>query len=627
LTYIRENFYGGIILSQFIFEVKNLTHSSPDGYLDNVNLNLGYKEIHALIINNSLEQNVFLQSIKNVLDFQDTHGEFKFKDKIFKKNKHSKNKISILYQKPLLISNFSIAENLNFSNIPTRGILPLIDWNTLKNRSINLLEKLDFPFHYNTKVRDLSEENKKIVYIAKVFMQNSEVIIMHEPMEGLSPKNVSKLYNIIKKYKDDGGSIIYISKQWEDTLKIADRISILSKGKIIDEMSIEEAKSDPRRLLREFGNYNFKASDKYRDDDTQSVLDAVFKAAEFLTSEYELKDVLLLLAKEVTKVLNADGCSIKLIDEYTSSIIDDYEFRNKELQAQLTREAILRIAKENNIFYANANDIEFNSMFEKINNVKTMICIPVLIRKQVTGIIQISYEKFYVYSKEEHKYLSALARQAAIAIEDTRLMGRSALLQESHHRIKNNLQSIVGLIELQKAFLKNNPDVSIDDLLDGIINRIKSIASVHNLLSKDKLARSIINVKKIIEAIINIINDDTNIVIHLDLDDIFIPYNKATSIALIINELVINCVKHAFLGMDSGTINIYLKRTDDHIFLSVSDNGCGLPENFDTNKMDSLGISILHGIVASDFQGEMKFIVKEGTTVEIILPTQKIFLH
>jgi hypothetical protein len=118
-----------------------------------------------------------------------------------------------------------------------------------------------------------------------------------------------------------------------------------SKGKITDEMSVGEAKSDPRKLLRELGSYNDMINDKYSDNDTHSVLDAVIKATEFLTSEYELKDVLLLLTKEVTKVMKADGCSIKLIDEYTWSIIDDYEFKNKELQAQLR----LNLAEQNQL--------------------------------------------------------------------------------------------------------------------------------------------------------------------------------------------------------------------------------------------------------------------------------------
>ncbi|MEW9678067.1 histidine kinase dimerization/phosphoacceptor domain -containing protein [Lentibacillus sp. L22] len=148
---------------------------------------------------------------------------------------------------------------------------------------------------------------------------------------------------------------------------------------------------------------------------------------------------------------------------------------------------------------------------------KTIICIPVLIRSQVTGIIQVYYEDFYVYSSDESRYLAALARHAAMAIEDTRLMGRSALLQESHHRIKNNLQSIVGIISLQRNFVQQNATQSVNDILDNIISRIKSISAVHDLLSKDKLGRSIINVKEIIEEIISYSNYNSNFAIHLEM--------------------------------------------------------------------------------------------------------------
>lgn len=615
------------MVANFIFECKNLTNNSPDGSFKNFNFNLGYSEIHAFIIKNSSEQKIFIESIMKLLDNPHAQGEIWFKDQVL--NENDAKRISILHQKPLLIENFTVSENLHLSNLPKRTFMPFIDWGKIKRNSKKVLDDFDFDIDNRSKVCHLSDEDKRLVYITSVFLQNPKVIIMHEPMEGLSPAKATRVYRAFKQFKEENGSIIYITKQWEDAIKIADRISILSNGIIIDEMPAEEAKSDPQRLLMQIEEYNFKDNGRYTNHDQISILDTVFKAAEFLTSEYELKDVLLLLANEVTRIMNADGCSIKLIDEFTWSIIDDIEFKNKkEIHAQLTKEAILKIAKENDIYYTNQNDKEFTSLFEKCVNVKTIICIPVLIRSQVTGVIQLSYESLYVYSKEESKYLSALARHAAIAIEDTRLLGRSALLQESHHRIKNNLQSIVGILSLQKEFISNSPDQSIDQLLDSLINRIKSIASVHNLLSKDKLGRSIINVKQIIEAIIHIMNDNPKIVINLDLDDIFIPYSKATSIALIINELVTNCLKHAFTEMDSGIIKIKCKRMEDYIFLSVQDNGKGFPSNFNIDTIDSLGLTILKGLTSSDFQGEMNIHTeKDGSAIEIKLPTEQIFLH
>lgn len=325
--------------------------------------------------------------------------------------------------------------------------------------------------------------------------------------------------------------------------------------------------------------------------------------------------------------MNADGCSIKLIDEPTWSIIDDFEYKKSQhLQLQLTKEAIIQLATDNNIFYTNEKDRKFHSLFNKIENIKTFICVPVLIRSQVTGIIQIYYENLYVYTKEESKYLSTLARHAAIAIEDTRLMGRSALLQESHHRIKNNLQSVIGLVSLQKSYVQMNPSTPIDAILDNIITRVKSIAAVHHLLSKEKLGRSIINVKEIIEEVINLMDIHEKIDIKSDVDDIFIPYSIATSIALIVNELVNNSLKHAFPSNQNGSIHVSCKREDEQIVIIVKDNGVGLPNHFNMDRTDSLGLTILQGIVSNELHGEMNLYSDSGTTAEIYVRTENIFL-
>ncbi|MCL7746843.1 histidine kinase dimerization/phosphoacceptor domain -containing protein [Halalkalibacter alkaliphilus] len=615
-------------MSDILFEIRNLTYSNSEGNIDDISLNLVNNEIHALVVKSSSEQSILIESLINLQENQSVDGTFRIKGKLLNNRTIDRNTLALLHQKPKLINDFTVAENLSLGSIPTRGFLPFVHWRKVKQKAKDILEKTDFELNHKTKAKNLSKENKRIVNILSVLLRNPEMIVMHEPMEGLSAKNASKLMKIIQQYKDDGGSILYITKQWEEALKIADRISILSKGKIKDEMAADIAKKDPQRLLRQLEDYNYKDRDGVKDDETQNVLEAVFKAAEFLTSEYELKDVLLLLAKEVTKVMGADGCSISLIDEQTWSIIDRFEFKKKqELQAQLKKDAIIKIARENGIYYTSQHNRVFTSLFEKIDNVKTVICIPVLIKSQVTGIIQMFYEDFYVYSKDESKYLSAFARHAAIAIEDTRLMGRSALLQESHHRIKNNLQSIVGLIALQKRFVDKHPENSVEETLDNIISRVKSIAAVHDLLSKDKLGRSIINVKDIIEAIVSFNNVDPNIIINLDLENIFIPYNKASSIALIINELLTNCYKHAFRERETGIISIVCKRIHDSVELSVSDNGRGIPEDFDLNKLDSLGLTILKGIVTSEFRGEMEITGEGGTNIISRFPTERIFLH
>lgn len=609
-----------------VFEIKHLTYNSSDGAIDDINLTVKPGEVHGLIINNSSEQSLFVKAIQEI----DKHSkaELYFKDVKYSKNEIPDKNVVIMHQKPQLIKNFSVAENISLSQMTRYRFLPLISWRKLNHIAKEKLEALKFDIDPTTKVYKLSRENKKCVYIASVFNKDPEVIIMHEPMEGLTPDNITKLYQTIQNYVKKGGSVLYITKQWEETLKIATRISILSKGKIIDELSADAAKRDPQRLINKIEKYNYKNAEEASDEEMQAVLDAVIKAAEFLTSEYELKDVLQLLAKEVTKVMNADGCEIHLMDGKTSTIIDQFEHKKIQTKLKIKEETNHKISHNNDIFYSNSDDPNFEKLFTEMDNIKTLISLPVQIRSQITGIIHIFYKDYYVYSKEEFKYLTAFSKHAAIAIEDTRLLGRSALLQESHHRIKNNLQSIVTLISLQKSFLKKEQPQDMQAILNNIINRIKSIAAVHDLLSKDELGRSIIDVKKIIETIVSYTTLPEDIAIHLDLDNILIPYNKATSIALIVNELITNCLKHAFDNHVGGDIVILCKKTSDQIHLSVRDNGSGFPETFDQKKPETLGLSIVYSIVNNEFKGKIELTTEPvGAMIEIDLPTDRIFVH
>lgn len=609
-----------------IFEIRHLKYYSSDGFIDDLNISVSPGEIHAIIINNSSEQNLFIKAIQEIDN--DSKAELYFSGIQSLKRQISDEKVVIMHQKPQLIKNFTVAENISFTRLTSHRFLPLISWKKVKSNALNILESLKFDVDPSAKVQKLSRESKKLVYIASIFNKTPKVIIMHEPMEGLSPDNIEKLFKSIRKFVDLGGSIMYITMQWEETLKIADRISILSKGRVIDELDIDSAKRDPQRLINKIEKYNYKHSDENADLEIKTVLDAVIKAAEFLTSEYELKDVLELLAKEVTNVMNADGCEIQLIDGNTSSMIDQFEYMRTEMKHKVSSETNTRIIKSNDIFYSNSNESNFFSFFDEADNIKTIISVPVQIRSQITGIIHIYYQDHYVYSKDEYKYLIAFSKHAALAIEDTRLLGRSALLQESHHRIKNNLQSIVTLITLQKSFILKDETSDVNAILNNIISRIKSIAAVHDLLSKDELGRSIIDVKKIVETIISYANISNNVTLHIELDNILIPYNKATSVALIVNELISNCQKHAFPSGKDGDIRIVCKKKNDHIFLSVQDNGIGIDEAVYNSGPKTLGLSIVSSIVKGEFRGEINFPdVQHGALIDIHLPINRIYIH
>jgi ribose transport system ATP-binding protein len=219
-------------------------------------------------------------------------------------------------------------------------------------------------------------------------------------------------------------------------------------------------------------------------------------------------------------------------------------------------------------------------------------------------------------------YLSALSRQAAVAIDNTRLMGRSALLQESHHRIKNNLQTIISIIKMQQYQIKNSPQVSTKQIIEDVISRIKSIAAVHDLLSKSEVGGSIINLKLLIKEIINIYIHREKPQIDVHLDDIFIPYNKATTIGLIINELINNCMKHAFENFNGALIKIDCEELENNVSIKIEDNGRGISEDFYSANTNKLGLPLVNSIVKNEFHGTLKIIINKGTIVNILIPKE-----
>jgi two-component sensor histidine kinase len=181
---------------------------------------------------------------------------------------------------------------------------------------------------------------------------------------------------------------------------------------------------------------------------------------------------------------------------------------------------------------------------------------------------------------------------------------KSAYIQEIHHRVKNNLQTIASLLRLQ-ARRTGSPEVG--DILRQTINRILSIAVVHEFLSHDE--SSVIDVKEVCVRILNevtqgILDPEKHIRFSVDGPDLPLPAQQATSCALIVNELLQNAVKHAFVGRSEGTVVVYLREQDGTAQIEIIDDGRGVGPGFDHRHQGSLGLQIVRTLVREDLRGE-----------------------
>lgn len=253
-----------------------------------------------------------------------------------------------------------------------------------------------------------------------------------------------------------------------------------------------------------------------------------------------------------------------------------------------------------------------------ISNPKTRIGIALMTQKQLLGILCIALDRVHYLTENEANLLINIARLTSVSIENAELYCLAekryqqirTLLKEAHHRIKNNLQTIAGLFSMQ---LHENQDGRIERLLLDNLTRVKSISMVHHLLSQEDLKdvnlSSLIN--RILEMIIEVTGSKERISFEVYGDGIEIPSRRATSLALIINELAMNSIKHGIT--DSGKIEVIIKKENGLILLDFCDSGKGLPQNF--NK--SLGLQIVSTLVEEDLEGTFQLSNSNGTIARV----------
>jgi PAS domain S-box-containing protein len=200
---------------------------------------------------------------------------------------------------------------------------------------------------------------------------------------------------------------------------------------------------------------------------------------------------------------------------------------------------------------------------------------------------------------------------------------KEALLKEVHHRVKNNLQIVSSLLNLGGRRL-SHPGVA--EFLRDIQSRVRAMALLHETLyASDNLAR--INFARYVDTLCAQIarsyaSDVRNIVLQQQVADIDLDLDRAIPVGLIINELVSNALKHAFLNRPGGEITVRLQASDAQSYrLSVTDNGVGFPPDAIPKNTSALGLRLVRSLI-SQLDGELRIENNGGTTFHIVFPQQ-----
>jgi PAS domain S-box-containing protein len=247
----------------------------------------------------------------------------------------------------------------------------------------------------------------------------------------------------------------------------------------------------------------------------------------------------------------------------------------------------------------------FSSVFNRIDGHK----IPVEIGASIVNFTNELYIVMVVRDITERKEAEDNIRAS--------LEEKKVLLREIHHRVKNNMQIISSLLNLQTRYIE---DEKVVDILKESQNRVKSMAMIHETLYQSEGFAKIGfsgYVNNLVRYLLQSYVDRDHVNIITDLDEVFLDIDTAIPCGLIINELVTNSLKHAFPNRNKGQIRIGLMQSVDKFILEVKDNGIGFPELLDFRRTETLGLQLINSLVMQ-LDGIIELKNNNGTEFKIV---------
>ncbi len=263
-------------------------------------------------------------------------------------------------------------------------------------------------------------------------------------------------------------------------------------------------------------------------------------------------------------------------------------------------------------------DARFPKLAEvaKAEGFLSFFCMPLQARGHTIGGICLYTNQTHHFDYDQVRLLSTFADEAASAIENARLYDeslralavKSALLQEMHHRVRNNLQTISALLAMQLRRLE--PESAGAQALRESVSRIQSIAAVHNLLCRGDVGITTVGalMRQVIEsASTGMLSADRPISFTFSGDDVQIGSHDATILALVINELVSNAITHG-LAAEGGCVQIGTTEENDWVTIEVRDDGPTRPKPNEAAQVSGLGLQIIETLVHDDLRGTFKLL-------------------
>ncbi len=348
-----------------------------------------------------------------------------------------------------------------------------------------------------------------------------------------------------------------------------------------------------------------------------SQLSTLQQMSRLVASTLELPDLLQLISEQTTELANAVGVEIyrlrqgqteqlELLSRHTLDGTHSFDAVNAEV-----RRLVDDIMRSGATIWRSVGTPERELYVHGL---------PMLTGRRAVGALCVYRESRPPDDSDESTLLRAFCDAATIAIENADLYEEarrgytrtSILLQEMHHRVRNNLQTVAALLSMQA---RHADDEKTSAPLREAVTRIQSIAAIHDILSGGDLRETTVDtIAKHVadDAISNLVSPDQHVTFTIVPSPVHVNSREATILALLINEFVMNAIGHGFAGRPEGAITIRCEQLGDEAVIEIADDGSGLPLDFSVDGSRRLGLNIARTLVEADLRGTLALERRDG---------------
>ena len=349
----------------------------------------------------------------------------------------------------------------------------------------------------------------------------------------------------------------------------------------------------------------------------------------------EFEQIFMLFDEALAVDFPLSGMLIHLLREQRDELAVYYAVGSyskvKEFNPVKDKDKMGKIFKDTNfILPSECRDDDINRLIrDEYGEIIPDILIAFKLEDELLGLtaVKMSTERAFYLDSEDYDYLKSLSEHFEDAIlrayAYSRLrqdvFNKENLIKDINHRVKNNLQMIIGLLSMQG---KGTTQDEVKEALDTASRRVATIAKIHEMLYIGGVVNTI-NLKEYIEEVVkgfDRTHTGGGIIFDIDIPNLNIETEKALTFCLVVNELVSNAVKYAFKDGKEGRISVSVKRVEKELKCRISDNGCGIKDEAELGEKKGIGHDLVKQFIEGQLKGRWQIKIDSGTIHEIAVP-------